>query len=98
LAFEFLLVLADPYIETWSSGAPGYKLLFNAEPAAAIFPAHAFFEGVLKKRLARILPLPNRIWAIVFMQCQSNYQNHTTKLEVPHNCHLATIPYHILKT
>jgi len=51
--FEFLLVLADPYIEGWSGGAPGIKLLFNAGIAAFIFPLHAFFEGKLKKRLVK---------------------------------------------
>ena len=53
LFFEFLLVLADPYIEGWSGGAPGIKLLFNAAIAALIFPAHAFFESKLKKRLVK---------------------------------------------
>ena len=53
ILFEFLLVLADPYIESWSSGAPGIKLLFNAGIAALIFPAHAFFESKLKGRLVK---------------------------------------------
>ncbi|PCH99333.1 MAG: hypothetical protein COB85_00070 [Bacteroidetes bacterium] len=48
ILFEFLLVLADPYIDRWSGGAPGLKLLFNAGIAALIFPAHAFFESRLK--------------------------------------------------
>lgn len=51
ILFEFLLVLADPYIEGWSGGAPGIKLLFNAGIAALIFPAHAFFEDKMKSRL-----------------------------------------------
>lgn len=49
--FEFILVLADPYIEDWSGGAPGIKLLFNAAIAALIFPLHAFFEDSIKKRI-----------------------------------------------
>jgi len=53
ILFEFLLVLADPYIERWSSGAPGIKLLFNAGIAALIFPAHAFFESKMKGRLVK---------------------------------------------
>jgi len=53
ILFEFLLVLADPYIENWSSGAPGIKLLFNAGIAALIFPAHAFFESKMKGRLVK---------------------------------------------
>jgi len=53
ILFEFLLVLADPYIDNWSGGAPGIKLLFNAGIAALIFPLHSLFETKLKKRLAR---------------------------------------------
>ncbi len=53
ILFEFLLVLADPYIDNWSGGAPGIKLLFNAGIAALIFPMHAFFEDNLKGRLVK---------------------------------------------
>ena len=53
LFFEFLLVLADPYIENWSGGAPGFKLLFNAGIAALIFPMHSLFETKLKGRLVK---------------------------------------------
>lgn len=53
ILFEFLLVVADPYIENWSGGAPGFKLLFNAGIAALMFPLHAFFELKLKGRLAK---------------------------------------------
>ena len=53
ILFEFVLVLADPYIDRWSGGAPGIKLLFNAGIAALIFPAHAFFETRLKRRLVK---------------------------------------------
>ena len=53
ILFEFLLVLADPYLEGWSGGAPGIKLLFNAGIAALIFPLHAFFETKLKGRLVK---------------------------------------------
>jgi tetratricopeptide (TPR) repeat protein len=51
--FEFCLVLLDPIIDNWSSGEPIYKLLFNALLAGAIFPAHAFFENKLKKKLVK---------------------------------------------
>ncbi|MBL4658691.1 MAG: tetratricopeptide repeat protein, partial [Flavobacteriales bacterium] len=51
--FEFVLVLADPYVENWTGGAPGLKLLINAGVAAFIFPLHAFFEGRLKSRLVK---------------------------------------------
>jgi len=53
IVFEFLLILADPYIENWSGGAPGWKLLFNAVLAGLIFPLHQFFEWKLKKRLIK---------------------------------------------
>ncbi len=53
ILFEFLLVLADPYIEEWSGGAPGFKLLFNAGVAALIFPLHSLFETKLKGRLVK---------------------------------------------
>lgn len=49
--FEFLLVLSDPYIDSITGGAPMYKLLANALLAGLIFPAHAFFENALKKRI-----------------------------------------------
>lgn len=51
ILFEFLLVLADPLVDTWADGAPGYKLLINSFMAVIIFPAHSFFERTLKKRL-----------------------------------------------
>ena len=54
ILFEFLLVLADPYIENWSGGAPGIKLLFNAGVAALIFPLHSFFESKLKRRIVKV--------------------------------------------
>ena len=53
ILFEFFLVLADPYIDNWSGGAPGIKLLFNAGIAALIFPAHAFFESRMKNRIVK---------------------------------------------
>jgi len=53
LFFEFSLVLLDPYIEKYSSGAPAIKLAFNAVLAALIFPLHSFFEQKLKNRMAK---------------------------------------------
>ena len=53
ILFEFLLVLADPYIDNWSGGAPGIKLLFNATIAALIFPLHSLFETKLKSRIVK---------------------------------------------
>ena len=51
LFFEFTLVLLDPYIEQYSSGAPALKLGFNAILAGLIFPLHSFFESKLKGRI-----------------------------------------------
>ncbi|MBL4652800.1 MAG: tetratricopeptide repeat protein [Flavobacteriales bacterium] len=51
LFFEFCLVLLDPFIDSWSSGEPLYKLLFNGVLAALIFPLHAFFEDTIKSKL-----------------------------------------------
>jgi len=53
LFFEFSLVMLDPYIEQYSSGAPAIKLGFNAVLAALIFPAHSFFESKMKGRLVK---------------------------------------------
>jgi len=53
ILFEFILVLGDPYVDTWTGGAPGLKLLINASVAAFIFPLHAFFEAKLKGRLVK---------------------------------------------
>ena len=53
LFFEFLLVLLDPYMDNFTNGEPAYKLLINALVAACIFPLHAFFEKMLKKRLMK---------------------------------------------
>jgi len=53
ILFEFILVLGDPYVDTWTGGAPGLKLLINASVAAFIFPLHTFFEATLKGRLVR---------------------------------------------
>ena len=53
LFFEFTLVLLDPYIEQYSSGAPAIKLGFNAILAGLIFPLHSFFESKLKRKLVK---------------------------------------------
>jgi len=58
LFFEFTLVLLDPYIEQYSSGAPAIKLGFNALLAAMIFPLHSLFENKLKSRLIKAGPKP----------------------------------------
>jgi len=53
LFFEFTLVLLDPYIEQYSSGAPAIKLGFNALLAGLIFPLHSFFERKMKRRIMK---------------------------------------------
>jgi len=53
LFFEFTLVLLDPYIDQFSSGAPAIKLGFNAVLAGMIFPLHSFFEERLKRKLLK---------------------------------------------
>ncbi|OFY67512.1 MAG: hypothetical protein A3H98_13885 [Bacteroidetes bacterium RIFCSPLOWO2_02_FULL_36_8] len=51
LFFEFILVLLDPYSDRITQGIPIYKLLFNAIIAAFIFPAHAYLEKIIIKRI-----------------------------------------------
>ncbi|PCH66539.1 MAG: hypothetical protein COC01_07775 [Bacteroidetes bacterium] len=53
ILFEFILIVADPYIEKWTGGAPVYQLIFNALIACCIFPLHSFFETKLKRRLVK---------------------------------------------
>lgn len=55
--FEFVLVLTDPFVETYAGGDPMVKLLINAVIAGFIFPLHSFFERVLKNRLIK----PNEV-------------------------------------
>jgi tetratricopeptide (TPR) repeat protein len=49
--FEFLLVITDSTVDSWSSVEPAVKLLLNVVMAGAIFPLHSIFERLLKKRL-----------------------------------------------
>lgn len=51
--FEFILVLTDSLIDGITQGEPIYKLLANALLAGLIFPAHAFFERALKRRILK---------------------------------------------
>lgn len=51
LFFEFLLVLLDPYIDSFSDGAPGIKLMLNATIAVIIFPLHRIFERFSKSKM-----------------------------------------------
>jgi len=51
--FEFMMILLDPTVNRLSGGEPAYSLLLNAGIAACIFPIHAFFERILKKRLIK---------------------------------------------
>jgi tetratricopeptide (TPR) repeat protein len=60
ILFEFLLVLTDPYVNSWTEGEPAFNLLVNASFAGLIFPLHSFFERLLKERLFKP-GLPNSI-------------------------------------
>lgn len=40
LTYEFILVFADPYIDSWSKGIPIYKLLMNFSIALLFIPFH----------------------------------------------------------
>lgn len=51
--FEFLLVVTDPYVDTFSGGAPIIKLGVNAVLAALIFPVHSYLEKRIRKRVLR---------------------------------------------
>ncbi|OFY68738.1 MAG: hypothetical protein A3G23_02790 [Bacteroidetes bacterium RIFCSPLOWO2_12_FULL_37_12] len=51
--FEFILVLIDPYVEFFTGGAPGLKLLINAIIAALIFPFHAVCERWVRRRILK---------------------------------------------
>jgi len=70
ILFEFLLVVADPYIENCSGVAPGMKLLFNAVIAPLIFPAHGFFESKMKERLVK---KQVRFWCAIMRPNASSY-------------------------
>lgn len=51
LAFEFILIILDPYIDQYSGGIPLSKLGINSALALMLAPLHQFLEKVLKKRL-----------------------------------------------
>ncbi len=51
ILFEFVLVLTDPYIEAFANNDPIIKLVVNACIAGLIFPAHSFFERILKREV-----------------------------------------------
>ncbi len=51
LAFEFILIILDPYIDQYSGGIPLSKLAINSALALMLAPLHQFLEKILKKRL-----------------------------------------------
>ncbi len=53
LFFEFLLVISDPWIETFAQGSPLLKLLAKSVIALLIIPFHRLLEGAELKRLTR---------------------------------------------
>lgn len=53
IIFEFLLVLSDPYIDSFTQKEPLKKLLINASLGGIIFPLHALLENLLKRTLLK---------------------------------------------
>lgn len=53
LLFEFVLVLIDPLVDSFTKGVPIYKLLVNVTLATLIFPIHSFLERRFKKRIRK---------------------------------------------
>ena len=53
LLFEFLLVVLDPTIESFSDGKPLLKLTCNVLLAIFIIPLHGLFEKRLKKHISK---------------------------------------------
>ena len=51
LLFEFLLVVTDPKIESFTQGEPFLKLVANLVLALLVLPAHQFLEKFTKRRL-----------------------------------------------
>lgn len=51
--FEFLMVLTDPFVDSITGGAPGYKLIANAFLALVLFVIHTNLEKRLKSRIMR---------------------------------------------
>ena len=60
LFFEFILVLAEPWIEAISHGEPAIILACNAALAGMIFPFHSFFEAKVKERIVKQSAVGNR--------------------------------------
>jgi len=51
LFFEFLLLVFDPYIESWTQGAPALMFALNSSLALVIFPLHALVERFAKRKI-----------------------------------------------
>ena len=53
ILFESSLVIADPYVEEFANGEPGWKLLANVGIALLLFPFHTVLDKRLKKRITK---------------------------------------------
>ncbi|MBN4081552.1 tetratricopeptide repeat protein [bacterium AH-315-C07] len=53
ILYELILVSLDPYIETLTSGAPGYRLMINVIIAGMLYPLQRLSEVTLKRRFYR---------------------------------------------
>ncbi len=51
LLFEFILIITDPKVESFTQGEPFLKLLSNLVLALLVLPAHQFLEKFTKRRL-----------------------------------------------
>ena len=60
LFFEFIMVLAEPWIEAISHGEPAIILACNAALAAVIFPFHRIFEAKVRQRIVKQSAVGNR--------------------------------------
>jgi tetratricopeptide (TPR) repeat protein len=58
MAFEFAVMLFDPWNEKYSQGLPLYKMLFNTMLALVLWPLHNFAEKKLTARLIKNAPPP----------------------------------------
>ena len=54
LLFEFIFVLADPWIEAITAGQPLYILLINTGIVFMLFPVQYYFENKLRQRLEKV--------------------------------------------
>ncbi|MCH8317774.1 MAG: tetratricopeptide repeat protein [Bacteroidetes bacterium] len=54
LLFEFIFVVADPWIEALTGGQPLYMMLINTGIVFMLFPFQYYFENKLRQRLYKV--------------------------------------------